>query len=107
MLELIQIDQLQLLNELCQTTFFLPNATQNSALDFTPCASSLESLVVNWYIDDEPTTGSDHPVLKFGVKSLQESHTKVPATATLHGKKADWNKSQNHLERASEKIEDN
>jgi hypothetical protein len=57
----------------------------------------MQPYAVNWAIDDNAATGSDHAVIRFDVVSDNEFCEEVPITTRYNWEKADWEKFQDTL----------
>jgi hypothetical protein len=66
--------------------------TGSSVLDITLAAPAMANEIVNWAIDDEQGTGSDHEVIRFQVISQHPDLPTASREPRLNWKKTDWAK---------------
>jgi hypothetical protein len=85
---LIENQDLQLINEPDIPTYNYRNGTGSSVLDLTITTSQLARLTINWLVNSELYTGSDHEVIQFTVISEDIETVPLPTITNRYN----WNK---------------
>jgi len=97
LVHLMELHNYSLLNTPDLPTFFRRTNKRPSTIDLTFVSPQVEEDVINWAIDDEAATGSDHATIRFQLIS-HNSHVPLPASQPRHNwNKADWDLFSNHL----------
>jgi exonuclease III len=96
-LDLVENQNFEILNNPGRGTFCRKNTKTTSVIDLTLASPPMQPYVVNWAIDDNAATGSDHAVIRFDAVSDEEFCEDVPITTRYNWQKADWEKFQDTL----------
>ena len=90
------------MNEEDQATFLRTNSENISIIDLAFATPAIKSNIVNWYIDKEIATGSDHEVIRFSILTDNSEVFNNPILRDAFNlKKADWEKFNNLIIKGS------
>ena len=72
-------------------TYISHSGISQSVLDLTFATSRIAENIIDWAINDEIVTGSDHEVIAFNLLSKNAQKVDCPFNASYNVQKADWN----------------
>ena len=92
----------ELINSPDKITYISNSGISQSVLDLTFATSKMAENIVDWAINDEIVTGSDHEVIAFTLLSKNAQKVDSPLNASYNVQKADWknfieNLQSNHI----------
>lgn len=103
LVSLMEENNLVLLNKMDKPTYHFRTGKGTSVLDLcfvTPC---LEDVAVNWAVDKNACTGSDHETIRFQLLSQDSAVDNTPILYKYNWDKTDWTLFNTHLQsRATE-----
>jgi hypothetical protein len=73
-----------------EATYHFKNRMKSSILDYTLALPAMSEEVINWAIDTDQATGSDHEVIRFQVISTHPDAETPTPEPHLNWRKTDW-----------------
>jgi ribonuclease HI len=77
-------------NEPDEPTYYSRTGRSQSVIDLTFTSPEVDIDVINWAIDDEAHTGSDHLPIRFDIISASLETVESPTNSKYNWKKTDW-----------------
>jgi hypothetical protein len=100
----IERNDLTLYNESNTPTYISRSGNSWSTIDLLLSSHSISHHIINWAIDEENRTGSDHLPIKFDITSDQFETVPSPLCQKYNWKRTDWGRLQKNLLKQEQEL---
>jgi ribonuclease HI len=100
LVSVLERERFHLVNEPDEPTYNFRNGKGRSIIDLTFASPTVSDSVVDWAIDEDQATGSDHELIRYNVLSDNVEIVPDPRTGKYNWKKAEWDKFGKELQAA-------
>lgn len=104
LVQTMERERFQLVNEPDEPTYNFRTGRGQSVIDLTFASKDISDNVINWAIDLDQATGSDHELIRYDVLSEITDSVPDPRSGRYNWKKTDWDKFNKALQASEQSL---